>query len=80
VKQRTKTGYALGTEEQYWHRDGLMVQAIGNIIVNTEIESSDRKPEDSVSTCSEDRGIARDTAFQETQLTKNLRFGVPAVE
>jgi hypothetical protein len=52
-------------EEQYWHRDELMEEAIENIIVNKWIESSDKEFE-IVRTCSQDNSSSTDTRPEET--------------
>lgn len=36
--------YVNKIEEQYWRRDGLMMETIGNITVNKETGSNDRNP------------------------------------
>jgi hypothetical protein len=53
------------TEEEYWRRVGLMEEAIENITVNIETESSGEAYEEGVSTCCPDSGITSDTASEE---------------
>lgn len=36
--------YVNKIEEQYWHKDGLMMETIGNITVNKETGTNDRNP------------------------------------
>jgi hypothetical protein len=48
-------------EDQHWRKDGFIMEETGNIIVNIEIESSDKESEDSVSTCCPESGSAMET-------------------